>query len=211
MISNLNSFIPNLDELKRRAEPHVDGRPGAEALFVATGELRNAGYRDDNPKLFEVVRDYFAAELEHRNRRGLFLSGPAGIGKTFGIMVMAARFGWPVIPAQTFEEVWLSGETTAGWDAFVQGQDFFGKPRMIVIDDLGTENCPVCRFGTSCNLLAEVLDTRYRVSFLRSGIRTIVTTNFNDEQLRSRYGYRIDDRLNEMFQFAAVGGKSLRG
>jgi hypothetical protein len=45
---------------------------------------------------------------------------------------------------------------------------------------------------------------------MRHGVRTIITCNLTDKQLRDRYGLRIDDRMNEMFEFATVDGVSLR-
>jgi DNA replication protein DnaC len=174
-----------------------------------TQYLTGCGYRGENPQVYDAIREYGAAEEEGKNTKGLFLRGACGIGKSYGVFCLAAKFQWPVISAKQLQAAFMSYSD----DAFlrlVDGVDEFDRPHTIVIDDIGTEDCPVMKYGTATNMIADVLDRRYYMGFHRHNVRTIVTCNLSDEQLRERYGLRIDDRMNEIFKFATVNGKSLR-
>lgn len=209
-IIKLADCIPTMEELQRRAEQR-DNEPASSAALVAMAEhLRLCGYTDANPEVFRAIAEYGASELENRNSRGLFIKGTCGIGKSYGVACLAVHFKWPVIPAKVLQSAYMSAEKDDQFLQFVDALDYFGRHQTIVIDDLGTEDYPLMKYGTPCNLLADVLDRRYYTGFLRHGVRTIVTCNLTDEQLRERYGVRIDDRMNEMFEFVTVDGLSLR-
>lgn len=213
MIDNIKllaNCIPTMEELKRRAERRDNEPASGEALVAMEEHLRLCGYTRANLDVFQTILGYGAAELEKRNSRGLFIKGGCGIGKSFGIACLAAHFKWPVIPAKVLQTVYMSADNDDKFLEFVDALDYFGRPQTIVIDDIGTEDFPLMKYGTPCNLLADVLDRRYYQGFLRNGVRTIITCNLTDAQLRERYGLRIDDRINEMFEFATVEGVSLR-
>jgi DNA replication protein DnaC len=206
----LADCIPTMDELKRRAEQQRDKAASAAAMKAMAEHLRVCGYADTNDQVFGAILEYGAAELENRNNRGLFIKGGCGIGKSYGVACLAVYFKWPVIPAKMLQTAYMSAERDEQFWELVDALDFFGRPQTVVIDDLGTEDFPLMKYGTATNLLADVLDRRYYQGFMRNGVRTIVTCNLTDEQLRERYGLRIDDRMNEMFTFATVEGRSLR-
>lgn len=208
-IMNLAACIPTMAELQRRAERR-DNEPASSASVVRMAEhLRRCGYTDANPEVFQAIVEYGASELENRNGRGLFIKGSCGIGKSYGVACLAEYFKWPRIPAKVLQVAYMTADDDQ-FLQFVDALDYFGRPQTIVIDDLGTEDFPLMKYGTPCNLLADVLDRRYYEGFHRNGVRTIVTCNLTDKQLRERYGLRIDDRMNEMFTFATVEGRSLR-
>jgi len=206
----IKDCIPTIDELLRRGQRKENGRPSADAVTTIASYLDAAGYRADNSEVYDAVLEYGAAELEHKNHKGLFIRGACGIGKSYGVACLAARFKWPVIAAKQLQAAYLSAKSDDDFWRLVDARDFFDRPQTIVIDDVGTEDCPVMKYGTATNLIADVLDRRYYQGFQREGVRTIVTCNLTDEQLRERYGLRIDDRMDEMFTFATVTGKSLR-
>ena len=172
-----------------------------------SGRLYSVGYRRENPEVFDAICEYGAAELENKNRRGLFIKGVSSIGKTLGVAMLAAFFKWPLVSADVLEKQFMADQ--ADFEATIAARDFFGRPVPLVIDDVGTETFPLVKFGSAYNLMEKVIDFRYR-EFCRTGARTIITSNLSDEQLRDRYGFRIDERLNEMFDFRTVTGRSLR-
>ena len=71
----------------------------------------------------------------------------------------------------------------------------------LYIDDLGIEPLAF----NSYELLESVLFERHRNNAL-----TFVTTNLSVSEISSKYGERIGDRLNEMFNFIKWEGKSWR-
>lgn len=76
---------------------------------------------------------------------------------------------------------------------------------LLFIDDLGTEPVNIKIYGNEFSPVTELLYNRY--DWQRW---TIVTSNLSDEQLKERYGTRIDDRLREMFDRILFQGKSYR-
>lgn len=206
----LKDCIPTIDELRRRAEQKRNAPASAEAIKTMAEHLRLCGYTNSNPEVYRAIIEYGASELEGKNSRGLFIKGACGIGKSFGVSCLAAIFKWPVIPAKVLQAAFMSAEKEDQFWQLVEARDFFGKPLTVVIDDIGTEDFPVMKYGTATNIIADVLDRRYWQSFLREGVRTIVTCNLTDAEMRDRYGFRIDDRMNEMFEFVTVEGVSLR-
>ena len=203
--------VPSIEQLRRVAKGEkISAEPSQGALDAMDAWLRQNGYRDDNPEVFEAIKRYGAAELEKKNRRGLLLKGDCGIGKSLGMAFLAARFEWPVISAVEFETAYLEKDRE-DFDNFIDALDFFGKPApVVVIDDLGAENLTSVKYGTMTNVMSYVLDRRYRIGFLRQECRTLVACNLPDAEIRERYGFRIDSRLDEMMEFSVVHGKSLR-
>jgi len=206
----LKDCIPTISELVTRGKTK-ENEPASSSALVAMAEHLNAcGFTESNPEVFNAICEYGASEMEGKNRKGLFIRGACGIGKSYGVACLAVMFKWPVIAAKQLQAAYLSAKSDIEFFQLVDALDFFGRPQTIVIDDVGTEDCPVMKYGTATNVIASVLDRRYYQGFQRAGIRTIVTCNLTDEQLRERYGLRIDDRMNEMFAFATVKGRSLR-
>lgn len=173
--------------------------------------LKSCGYMPYNPRLFSVLSRYAAAVIDcPGNNRGLLLRGGVGIGKTFGLQLLAARFGWEFRTAAEIEGFYRTQPSWEDWQEYCRAADFFGRGRTLVIDDLGTETAETVVYGQRSNPLAELLEARYRLSFLRDRTRTLVSTNLTDEEIKSRYGYRVYDRAAEMMQAVTASGKSLR-
>ena len=195
-------------ELARREAPR---RISETAIAEVAELLRSCGYRDDlNPMLFGKLCRLGASEIEKTTPRGLFLKGDTGIGKSMGLEILAKQFGWVFLEAVEIEGFYAKQPNYETWEDFCRGCDFFGNPRTMVIDDLGTEKFPFLLYGTPANPLCELLEIRYRIGFRRDGVRTVVTTNLADREIDERYGYRIRDRIEEMFAVVTVHGQSAR-
>ena len=206
----IGDCIPDLAALCRQAAVQRNAEPSPEKLEEMRSYLLECGYRRDNPDVFDAILRYGALELEGRNSRGLFLKGPCGIGKSLGLALLAAKFGWPVINAAEYETEFLSRGRDS-FDEFADALNFFGEPaKVVVIDDLGVESNVVNNFGTVTNVMSYVLDRRYRESFSRQNCRTLIASNLTDAEIHDRYGQRIDSRLDEMMDFYTVTGRSLR-
>lgn len=205
----ISSEIARLrQELAMRKEPR---KVSIEAVGEVADLFRSCGYRDDlNPMLFKLLCGLGASELEKTTNKGLFLKGDPGIGKSMGLGILAKQFGWVYREAVEIEGFYARQPDYDDWEDYCRGCDFFGHPRTMVIDDLGTEKYPFLLYGVPCNPLQEMLEIRYRMSFSRDHVRTIVTTNLTDKEILDRYGYRINDRIGEMFTVSTVHGASLR-
>lgn len=76
---------------------------------------------------------------------------------------------------------------------------------LLFIDDLGTEPASIKIYGNEFSPVTELLYNRYDRQMW-----TLVTSNLSNEQIKERYGARIDDRLREMFDKIHFAGKSYR-
>jgi len=204
-MSFISQYIPKDLELSIRANAGIPKeKPSASALDAAESILKTYHYRNENG-LYEALVNFCALFLEGKAKKGLLIRGISGIGKSFGVSVLARHFGWPLANAKIhLEEAFMAGDKT--FEALVKADDYFGKPVPLIIDDLGVEACPLNRFGTLYNIMADALDARYLI-FCRTGTPTIVTTNLKDSELEKRYGIRVDSRFNEMFEFVNIASK----
>lgn len=66
---------------------------------------------------------------------------------------------------------------------------------LIFIDDLGTEPAVVKSWGNEISPVTELLYSRYDKQLF-----TMATSNLSDEEFCTRYGTRIADRMEEMFE-----------
>jgi DNA replication protein DnaC len=202
--------IAELAELRELCTPRQAARPKPQSVAAIESFFREQNYRPLVPQLYRALVNYGAAELEGLNTRGLLLKGDCGIGKTLGVRLLAARFKWAFVSAVDYASAYVTQSETA-LERLADGLNFFGEPpRVLVIDDLGAEPQSLRRYGDERNVLAYVLERRYRIGFQRQRSRTIVTTNLTDAEIARRYGARISDRLNEMADFVCASAPSLR-
>ena len=75
------------------------------------------------------------------------------------------------------------------------------KPKMYCFDDLGTEN-NLKYYGNECNVMSEILSSRYDMFVSRQMI-THITTNLNSSEIESLYGIRVRSRMREMFNLVS--------
>ncbi|MCB6232053.1 hypothetical protein LIS90_12425 [Flavobacterium psychrophilum] len=68
-------------------------------------------------------------------------------------------------------------------------------------DDLGAEK-QIKHFGNDCNVMAEILISRYE-QFIENNSITHITTNLSATELENYYGNRVRSRLRNMFNLIA--------
>lgn len=76
---------------------------------------------------------------------------------------------------------------------------------LLFIDDVGTEPANVKSWGNEYSPVTELLYARYDKQLF-----TIATSNLKDSDFGERYGVRIADRLEEMFERLHYQNKSYR-
>ena len=202
--------IPDFTELVDRGRAFADLEPSGRTLEDVKRFFVKAGFRRElSPRIFDILTRWGAKEIEGLNHRGLLLRGGCGIGKTYGVSILANLLSFPLVNAKELEEEYLA-LSTEEFDHLVDTQNGWCECRNLAIDDLGVESSPVVKYGTSCNVLECAIDRRYREAFNRQRKHTILTTNLSDEALQRKYGHRILDRLDEMVDFYTIQGESLR-
>lgn len=76
---------------------------------------------------------------------------------------------------------------------------------MIAIEDMGREPVEVLDYGNVLNPVIDLLEYRYNAQLF-----TMITTNLTPKEIRDRYGNRIADRFNEMFDKVIFANETYR-
>jgi DNA replication protein DnaC len=132
--------------------------------------------------------------------KGILLSGPIGCGKT-SIMHLIRTFASPLsdYKIKTCRE--LSFEFAKnGFDAinkYTLKQNCQSRLPGYCFDDLGAEQ-QIKHFGNECNVMAEVLISRYE-QFVENNSITHLTSNFSASEIEMLYGNRLRSRMRNMF------------
>ena len=134
--------------------------------------------------------------------KGILLSGPIGCGKTTLFKLMqnfpTKRKGFGIISTrQIVSEFMQSGYEVLEKYSRGNFSHDIRTPKAYCFDDLGTETTSKY-FGNDCNVMAEILLTRYDL-FKKKGIITHITTNLSATEIESQYGNRLRSRMREMF------------
>lgn len=162
-----------------------------------------------NSEIFRLLCLYFTQDPrfeesgEFSLRKGLFLVGPVGCGKT-----SLMKLCWSN-PAQSYSVISCNKVSynfaEEGYDSlrkywghrFPRQDDVFRHRQLgICFDDLGTEDM-VKNFGNTTNAMKEVIENRY--SQLEDHRLTHITTNLSFDQIEDAYGPRVRSRIREMF------------
>ncbi|WP_340136734.1 AAA family ATPase, partial [Flavobacterium psychrophilum] len=136
--------------------------------------------------------------------KGILLSGPVGCGKTSLINLMKhlspTEHKFFVKPCRdiSFEFIQDGYEII---HKYSKGKLYESEPKTICFDDLGTEN-NLKYFGNECNVMAEILLSRYDI-FTTKKIQTHITTNLSASEIEKQHGNRVRSRLREMINLIA--------
>ena len=136
--------------------------------------------------------------------KGILLSGPVGCGKTSLMNLMKyltpTEHKFFVKPCRDISFEFIQD----GYQIihkYSKGKLYESEPKTICFDDLGTEN-NLKYFGNECNVMAEILLSRYDI-FTAKKIQTHITTNLSASEIETQYGNRIRSRMREMFNLIA--------
>ncbi len=159
-------------------------------------------YEEDKSVLLRLcnymVRDYDnCAKCGMDPDKGILLTGPVGCGKTS--LMRLIRY---IVPHRRAYEIIPARNVAFGFNhiGFKIIEDY-GNGNFYCFDDLGIE--PIGRhFGKDCNVLGEIILSRYEL-FLQAKIPTHATTNLNAQELEERYGKRVRSRMRQMFNLIA--------
>jgi DNA replication protein DnaC len=141
-----------------------------------------------------------AQKFSISHKKGILLTGPVGSGKTtlMGLfrLFLPKEYRYPVKPCRdiSFEFIQDGYSTILKYSNLAFVND---SPRTHCFDDLGTESS-LKYYGNECNVMAEILLSRYDLYMHRAMI-THLTSNLASDEIESMYGTRVRSRMREMF------------
>ena len=131
--------------------------------------------------------------------KGILLSGPVGCGKTSLMNLMKyltpTEHKFFVKPCRDISFEFIQD----GYQIihkYSKGKLYEFEPKTICFDDLGTENS-LKYYGNECNVMAEILLSRYDL-FISKKLLTHITTNLSASEIETHYGNRVRSRLRQM-------------
>ena len=172
-------------------------------------------YENDLPVIKKLIiyaiRDEVTATAMNINiNKGIILSGPVGCGKTSLMFLLNYFFqngyDYKMKPCRDIAFDFAA----RGYDAlipFTKKENKQTRMNTFCFDDLGTEK-QIKHFGNECNVMAEIILTRYD-SFIYNKTMTHVTTNLSASELEAFYGDRVRSRMRQMFNLIAFDKDSI--
>ena len=159
-------------------------------------------YKSDKEILLKLcsyfIRDHINCKKFGMDiNKGVLLSGPVGCGKTSLMKLLPF-----VVPHQRKYVVMPCRNIVFAFNHLgYKTIEDYGESSAFCFDDIGVE--PLGRyFGKDCNVIGEILLSRYEL-FLDTPLKTHGTTNLNAEELEERYGLRVRSRMRELFNLIA--------
>jgi hypothetical protein len=174
---------------------------------------------EDHPIVQKIaayfLRDEFICNQENiQPHKGILLTGPVGCGKT-SLMALMKYF------CNSSEALYILKSCREISFEFIKDgyevvhrygrNSFYNKgstdiPRHYCFDDLGVEN-NLKYFGNECNVMAEILLSRYDL-FVSKKLLTHVTTNLSASEIEGFYGHRVRSRMREQFNLISFDARS---
>jgi DNA replication protein DnaC len=158
------------------------------------------------PDTLRVLKS--AARWLQNGKPGLLLTGTVGTGKSKLLMAIRALITYytggysdmKIFSAPAICELPLS-KNEDGLTTLARLKTY----RYLGIDDLGTEPVTVKSWGTELSPVIDALYARYDKRMM-----TVITTNDDLKNIKSKYGDRIYDRLCEQYDRITFNFKSFR-
>lgn len=219
-LEGLKERIPSL-ATQNSTEPAIDLLKEARIFKCCLDRLCPSGEFIIEPDKRDIVNSVFAWVWKYDPwnkvgldyRRGLFLYGPVGTGKST-LMKGLQKYMVTLKNRYTIKDFrigffWKSASELAnsyagdGQDKLLQWCDDCN----LLIDELGREPRPAKHYGTELNVIQFLLQLRY--DRRRENV-THLTSNINPSDVMPLYGDYISDRFREMFNLIPWGGVSKR-
>ncbi len=172
-------------------------------------------HQNDIPTIYKLlvyaIQDQnTASKIGIDIKKGILLSGPIGCGKT-SLMHLLKPYLHPKndFKIKTCREISFEF-AKSGYEALLPyTQKSNNQIRLpgFCFDDLGTEK-QIKHFGNDCNVMAEILITRYE-QFIENGTITHLTTNLSASELENFYGNRLRSRMRSMFNLISFDRNSI--
>jgi hypothetical protein len=172
---------------------------------------------------FHADPDFEKLKSKYKLKKGIYLHGNIGTGKSRTIEVFktySERYipynSYNILKAnEVIDDYHKNGLSTIQKHGILSYHKDEGKgtisknPKTKCFDDLGLENKKVNTYGNERNVMADILLKRYDL-YIKDGMRTIITTNYNGNTIENFYGDRLRSRFKEMLNDIVYEGDDRR-
>lgn len=207
-------MIFNLDRLHRQPLPDMPDDMLDRHTEHYESILRKYGYDDRNAGAFRELARYLAIYNGGRStgldaaqyappKRGLFLYGDKGTGKSFYLKILSGLFGVEYVPVDLLMRHYEKGSAKAFWTVVEE----YNRTALI-IDDICNER-EIKSYGNA-SPMADLLIDRHR-QWEDNGVLTFFSSNVHSrDELNERYGGPVMSRIIGMCDFIQLTGKDRR-
>ena len=156
------------------------------------------------------VAGFLAGET---HKRGLFLCGHVGNGKTTLLTCISKLYGY--LTSEGYIEY---NESTRGFESIsaqelalsvIDDKELYDKCKRcdkLIIDDVGEDATEIPVYGVNRNPVKDVIMYRYEHRLL-----TIISSNLNAKLIKEKYhDERLSDRIREMYEIVVFKDNSFR-
>lgn len=161
--------------------------------------------------LIYAIRDKeYVLELGLDLNKGILLTGPVGCGKTSLMHLIK-----PFLNAKNDYKIKTTREVS--FEFAKQGYESLQPYTQLMknqsrlpgycFDDLGAEQ-QIKHFGNDCNVMSEILISRYE-QFMANNTITHITTNLSATEIETLYGNRLRSRMRAMFNLISFDAESI--
>jgi len=163
---------------------------------------------EDNRKFITTLCFFFSrderfeTELGYSFKKGLWIRGVSGIGKTFLLKCIEKNGLNPILILSMME---IADEIRSFGEYQIEMKD----NKVIYLDDVGTEEHVIKHYGTTINFFKNFIEGVYLRSKLFNHLA--VSTNHSFAEIEEKYGFRVRSRIKDMFNIIDVKGKDMRG
>ena len=168
----------------------------------------------DHPTIYKLLiymiqDEKTALNLKIDLSKGILVSGAIGCGKT-SLMNLVRPFAYHSFEykIKTCREVSFEFAKN-GFEAincYTLKQANQSRLTGYCFDDLGAEQ-QIKHFGNDCNVMAEVLISRYE-QFVENKSVTHITTNLSASEIENSYGNRLRSRMRQMFNLITFDSRT---
>lgn len=143
--------------------------------------------------------DKFEEEFGYSFKKGLFIRGVTGVGKTHLVRCVAKN---------KFNNVSIASILDINDKVQKEGYFKINFEGILFLDDVGAEEAYVNNYGTRVSFFKTFIEDYYLAQ--KPFNKLFISTNLNSEEIEERYGLRVRSRLREMFNIIDVEGKDMR-
>lgn len=203
----------SIDILKQEAEkatPIIQDREAVKALTIKIRKwMEEKEILPPNENIRTVLIRFL---VEHRlgyRKKGLFLAGGVGTGKTFACKIISTFKGFQFYEASKLRDMYTFKDEKSN---YVKRETMLNIGRSytdsLIVDDMGAE-AGYNDYGVPIEPLGLFIDERVK-AYVRAGALTVITSNLSAKQFKERYKGRTFSRINQICEPVICNGPDLR-